>query len=114
MRQTVSFAVMLALVLVGAALTAPASAVDGKAIFLAQKCETCHAVSTAGIEATTKSDKMKGPDLVGTVQAHDRTWVTEYIKKAVDKDGKKHVKEFKGTDEELNAVVDFLEAQKKG
>jgi cytochrome c5 len=105
---------MLALVLVGVALSTPASAVDGKAIFQAQKCDTCHSVSTAAIEATTKSDKMKAGDLVGVVQAHDRAWVTDYIKKVADKDGKKHTKEFKGTDEELNAIVDFLEAQKKG
>jgi hypothetical protein len=31
---------------------------DGKEIFLAQKCDLCHTVSSAGIEAKTKSDKM--------------------------------------------------------
>ena len=91
----------------------PAAALDGKAIFLAQKCDTCHSVSTAGIVATTKSEKMKGPDLVGVVQAHEPAWIADFVHKKVDKDGKKHAKEFKGTEEELTALIDWLAAQKK-
>ena len=45
---------------VGAADEAP-----GKAAFVANKCNLCHAVSSAAVEATTKSEKMKGPDLKG-------------------------------------------------
>jgi cytochrome c2 len=97
-----------ALVLAGVAYAA-----DGKAVFEAQKCGMCHAVSTAGIEATTKSEKMKGPDLAGCVQAHEAGWVAKYLKKEVDIEGKKHPKEFKGTEEEFTALVAFLEAQKK-
>lgn len=113
MRNLASYAAILALIVVGAALSAPASAVDGKEVFLAQKCNTCHSVSTAAIEATTKSEKMKGPDLVGVVQAHDTAWVSDFIQKKIDKEGKKHAKEFKGTAEELAAIVAWLESQKK-
>jgi cytochrome c2 len=97
-----------ALVLVGVAYAA-----DGKAVFEAQKCGMCHAVSTAGIEATTKSEKMKGPDLAGTVQAHEAGWVAKYLKKEVDLEGKKHPKELKSTEEEVAALVAWLETQKK-
>jgi cytochrome c5 len=98
-----------------AGLTASsAGAADGKAVFVAQKCDTCHSVSTAGIAATTKSEKMKGPDLVGVVQAHDRAFVADIVHKKINgPNGKKHVKEWKGTEEELQALIDFLEAQKK-
>ena len=76
MRQTLGFALSLVITLAMLALVysgpgvAPAAAqaakvLDGKQIFLAQKCNLCHAVSPAGIAATTKSEKMKGPDLVG-------------------------------------------------
>ena len=102
------------LMLAASWLATPARAADGKAVFQAQKCDTCHSVSTAGIAATTKSEKMKGPDLVGVVQAHDRAWVADVVHKKVNgPSGKKHVKEFKGTEEELQALIDFLEAQKK-
>jgi cytochrome c551/c552 len=102
----------LSLLVLGAIfLVAPVVAEgDGKAVFEAQKCDLCHSVSSAGIEATTKSDKMKGPDLVNLT--HDAEWLTKYLKKEVDKDGKQHTKPFKGTDEELEALVDWLLAQK--
>ena len=101
-------------VLTASFLAAPSRAADGKAVFQAQKCDTCHAVSTADIAATTKSEKMKGPDLVGVVQAHDRAYVADVVRKKINtSDGKKHVKEWKGTEEELQALIDFLEAQKK-
>lgn len=96
-----------------AAIATAATAADGKEVFLAQKCNVCHAVSTAGIEATTKSEKMKGPDLVGTIQAHGADTMVKYLKKEVDLNGKKHPKEMKATDEEIQAMIAFLEAQKK-
>jgi mono/diheme cytochrome c family protein len=92
---------------------APVQAIDGKETFLAQKCNTCHSVSSAGIEATTKSEKMKGPDLVGVVQAHDPAWISDFVHRRIEKDGKKHSKEYKGTDEELAAIVDWLKTQTK-
>jgi len=95
------------------ALAASGAAPDGKDVFLGQKCNMCHSVSTAGIERTTKSEKMKGPDLVGVLQAHDRQWVTDFIEKKSELDGKKHMKEFSGTADELKALLDWLEVQKK-
>jgi mono/diheme cytochrome c family protein len=110
----VVFALVAALPTGAAPLPAGEGGMDGKAIFLAQKCDLCHGVSTAGIEAKTKSDKMKGPDLVGVVTAeHDAEWIAQYLKKAADLDGKKHSKGFTGTDEELAALIDWLAAQKK-
>ena len=97
-----------------AAAPAPgADAPDGKALFLAQKCNTCHSISTAGIEATTKSEKMKGPDLVGVVAEKGAEWTTQYLKKLVDLNGKKHGKEVKLSDGEMATLVGWLEQQKK-
>lgn len=86
-------------------------ATDGKAIFLAQKCNMCHDVSTAGIAATTKSEKMKGPDLVNLT--HDAATIEAYLKKAGKIDGKDHKMAWKGTDAELDALVAWLLKQKK-
>jgi mono/diheme cytochrome c family protein len=99
------------------AAAAPAAdgggAPDGKAVFVAQKCNTCHAVSTAGIEATTKSDKMKGPDLVGLAADHDAAALAAYLKKETKIDDKAHRTAFKGSDAELDALVAWLLKQKK-
>lgn len=84
---------------------------DGKQIFLAQKCNMCHSISTAGIEATTKSEKMKGPDLVNL--KHDAKLLNGYLRKTADINGKKHTKGFTGTDEELGALIAWMQKQKK-
>ena len=85
---------------------------DGKQIFLAQKCNLCHMVSTAGIEATTQSEKMKGPDLVGESK-RDAKLLNGYLSKTADINGKKHMKQFMGSDEEIGALIAWLQMQKK-
>ncbi len=98
-------------------LTLPAAAFDnhvnGKKVFEAEKCSMCHALSNLGIEATTKSDKLKGPDLVDVSKRYEGDWLAKYLKKEADKDGKSHTKPFKGSDEELQALVDWLLEQKR-
>jgi cytochrome c5 len=94
------------------AASAPA-APDGKTIFLAQKCNLCHSVSAAGIERLTKSEKVAGPDLTTATAQHDKAFLTRFLKKEEMVDGKKHGKEWKGTDAELGAVIDWLKEPKK-
>ena len=88
------------------------AALDGKAIFLAQKCNLCHGVSSAGITQT--SDKVKAPDLAGKVKAADAPKLIKFLRKLEPggEKNKKHAKEFKGTDEEAQAVLDWLATQK--
>ncbi len=107
---TSALAAGTALVFLGAA--APARALDGKAIFLAQKCNLCHSVSSADITQT--SAKMKAPDLTGKVTAAEVPKLIRFVRKLEPGGEKKknHSKEFKGTDEEIQAVMDWLVAQK--
>jgi mono/diheme cytochrome c family protein len=117
MKQTITFAlsILVMVVLLAALYSGPAAGqagkLDGKAIFLAQKCNMCHSVPTAGIEKTTKSEKMAGPDLVNVKE--DAAALTKYLRKQADLKGKKHVKAFTGSDEELGALVAWIQAQKK-
>lgn len=92
---------------------ADSGGMDGKAIFLAQKCDLCHSVPTAGIEAKMKSEKMRGPDLVNLGAERDAAWLKQYLKKEVDLDGKKHGKAFTAGDAELDTLVAWLLDQKK-
>lgn len=72
------------------------------------KCNMCHSVAAAGIEAKTSSEKMKGPDLSGFETKKSFAELASFIKKNSQLDGKDHKKSFKGSDEELRAIVDWL------
>ncbi|MFN7963962.1 MAG: c-type cytochrome [Thermoanaerobaculia bacterium] len=90
-----------------------AAAPDGKAVFLAQKCNNCHAIQTAGIEAKAQNEKLRGPDLGGVVEKLDPALVGKYVRKQEKIEGKLHKFEFKGTDDELKVLIDWLKVQKK-
>lgn len=118
MRWTSLFSLalfLLAGLLVGAVLStlpvpvhAQGSDLDGKEVFLAQKCNMCHGVASAGIEAKAKSEKMKGPDLDGCCADEDAAALGAFLKKETEVDGAKHKGSFKGSDEELAALIDWL------
>ena len=93
-----------------ASSSAAKGTLDGKQIFMSQKCNTCHAVSSASITATTK---VKGGDLAGLANKEDAAWLGKYLRKEGDKKGKKHAKAFTGSDEELGALIAWLQKQEK-
>lgn len=83
---------------------------DGKQIFLSQKCETCHTVSSAQVKAT---GKIKAPDLTGVATNLDAAWLAKFLRKQEKtKAGKQHLKAFTGSDEELGALISWLQEQK--
>ena len=83
-------------------------ALDGQALFTdTHKCNMCHGVPAADIEAKMKSEKMKGPELGGKLEK-ELEEIAAYVRKESEIDGVTHKKEFKGTDEELQAIVDWL------
>ena len=85
----------------------------GQVLFEQNRCNMCHSVSTAGIEAKAKSEKMRGPDLVGVVAEKGAEWTTKFIKHEVKLDGNTHKKAYKGSDEDLKTIVDWLGQQQK-
>lgn len=118
-----SFASVMALaagpILALAFLSAPAvsastpnsvSMSDGKALFLENKCTSCHSVTAKGVEGK-KPDK--AVDLSKVTDAKD--FLAKFLKKEVtktDADGKdaKHKKGWKGTDEDLDAIIGWLKS----
>ena len=110
MRIGITF---LAIAFLCAPLAAEEATTEGQELFMASKCNLCHAVSTVEIEAKTTSDKMLGPDLVNLEQRHeDFAWLAQYVKQDAEMEGVKHKKGFKGTDEELQAILEWLAEQK--
>lgn len=88
-----------------------AAAPDGKAVFLAQKCNLCHSISAASIEHTMKSSK--APDLSGVGADHDAAWIEKVATKKEKVDGKDHPKMFTGTPAELKALSGWLAGMKQ-
>jgi mono/diheme cytochrome c family protein len=82
---------------------------DGKALFLENKCTSCHSVTAKGVEGA-KPDK--AIDISKVTDSED--FLTKYLKKEVTKDvdGKasKHKKSWKGSDEDLAAIIGWLKS----
>ncbi len=79
---------------------------EGKGLFLKYKCTTCHAVEVAGVEARQED---KAPDLSAagsTITSQE--WAKEYLLRKTDKDGKKHKKPYKGSEKDLETIVEWL------
>jgi mono/diheme cytochrome c family protein len=86
---------------------------DGKQVFLDKNCNMCHAVSTAEIEAKTRSQAMLGPDLATDARELTEERMVAYLKREADLEGKRHPRAFTGTQEELNALVTWIQQQQQ-
>jgi len=90
---------------------------DGKSIFLTSKCNTCHAIQSLGIARTTvptSSTQKVPPDLSTVGSRHNADWISRWLQKKEELNGAKHLKMFKGTDEELASLSTWLSSLKKG
>ena len=47
----------------------------GQTALVENKCNMCHAIEAAGVERTSKSDKMKGADLSTVGDEPDVAWI---------------------------------------
>ena len=81
---------------------------EGRAAFDANKCVMCHGVAAEDLKPKAKSEKMLGPDLSGFKSEVELPKMLAYMRGESAIDGAKHKKPFKGTDEELQAIFDWL------
>ena len=102
-------------VFTGAALiaepTAPPAFEDGKDTYV-KHCGECHGVKVAEIKPTTKNAADRGADLTGIGEKYQSDWIKKYVMEEAEIEGKSHKKKFKGSDEELQVLVDWLLEQK--
>lgn len=96
------------LFLAGTALAQDADADAGKKAFMDADCNRCHDVESHDISATIASERMKGPDLSQIGAEHDAEWIVDYVKREVQLEGKNHRLPWKGSDEELQTIADWL------
>lgn len=76
------------------------------------KCVKCHSVTSKEIPTTSKKDPSEISDLSETGKKNDAEWLTKYLKKEIEKDGKKHKMKFKGDEAQLKAMVAWLSSLK--
>jgi mono/diheme cytochrome c family protein len=86
----------------------------GKAVFLGQKCNQCHGIAALGIAATVKSESLRGPDLSEVGGRRTAKWIEGWLRRQETIEGKKHKKQYTGTDAQLADLVAFLGTLKKG
>ena len=77
---------------------------DGQQIFTDSKCTKCHSVESLEIV----SSKDEPLDLSNIGADKDAEFLKKYLVKEETMNDKKHKTKFKGSDEELNTLVDWL------
>jgi cytochrome c551/c552 len=77
---------------------------DGKQIFVNNKCSMCHTITSAGIESK-KSDAV---DLSAVGKDQTVEFLMKFLKKEAKLNDKDHKSSFKGSDEDLKTLVDWL------
>ncbi|HOK14308.1 MAG TPA: c-type cytochrome [Candidatus Kapabacteria bacterium] len=78
---------------------------DGKTVFTEQKCDMCHSINSLGIASKKKSGAI---DLSNAAVEGDAEFFAKYLKKETDLKGKKHPAQFKGSDEDLTILTEWL------
>jgi len=82
--------------------------IEGRIAFDENKCLMCHGVAAEDLKPKAKSEKMLGPDLSGFKSETELPKTAAYMRGEIAIEGAKHKKPFKGTDEELQAIIDWL------
>jgi cbb3-type cytochrome oxidase cytochrome c subunit len=93
--------------------TAPAAAAPGKTAFVDQKCNRCHSILSEKVELTAggyvkSKEKNIPPDLSGVGAKHPAEWIFKYVKRTETREGVKHAGVYRGNDEQLKLLSEWL------
>lgn len=92
----------------------PILSADPKEIYKTYKCTKCHSMKIENIEPL-EEELMKGKKIVdhsGVGLKYSSEWIKRWLLKQEEKDGKKHKIKFKGTEEELEILSEWLSEKK--
>jgi mono/diheme cytochrome c family protein len=104
---------LLLLTLTGAHSYALASAPAGRVLFDDQKCAKCHTIASQGIDRSGAPPQGKlPPDLSAVGTKHTADWMQQWLMKTIEMNGKKHMKKFTGSDDELKTLTNWLASLK--
>ena len=119
MKQPFTITIALTIFFLLAIVTAGPLSGDKKEdplrIFKSNGCTTCHSivalditVSKSAEDEAKEDDDLEPPDLSAVGTRHDAQWISKFIAKKIDKDGKKHKRRFKGSNEERRSLATWL------
>lgn len=115
MNRFIGFIILCFILVSASSFSVSQNTKDGKKLFTSiHQCNECHAASAEQIFAETHNSKDFGSDLSG-FKTENGNMLASFLRKKTAMNGSRHKKEFKGTDEELKAIIDWLgslEAQK--
>lgn len=93
--------------LLGAASVSYSQDDPGKKLFLDSKCNGCHSVESQDIEALRKNSK--APDMSNAGEMiPSAEWAKKFVMREEEKDGKKHMRPWKGSEKDLGQIIDWL------
>jgi cbb3-type cytochrome oxidase cytochrome c subunit len=108
------FFVLLTILLLFVQSAGAAEDAPGKKIFLANKCNTCHSITSDGIQKTMKTTPKKVPPDLSTIgDTRTADWIVKYLKKTETINKVKHAKTWTGKDEDLTVLAKWLAEHKK-
>jgi cytochrome c553 len=81
---------------------------EGKKLFIEKKCNLCHSVEVTGIESKMKD----GVDLSKVGDKYDAEFLAKYLTKKETINDEEHKIILKGTEEEINAITEWLSSLK--
>ncbi len=107
MKNVIAYILFLFFIvaLYGAAFASAGDEPAGKKVFVDAKCNTCHAVQSVKID--TKSKK-PAADLSTVGSKHKADFMKKYLVKQEKMNEKAHPVAFKGSDEDLKKLSDWL------
>ena len=110
MKKLISVAVAFMFLAAAFSVTAAdAAKADGKAVFEASKCGTCHFVPKAEVgKKPAEGKENKAPNLPVADTKYDAATLAKYLQKTEAINGKKHMAAFKGTDAELTTLATWI------
>jgi cytochrome c len=80
-------------------------------LFEDKKCNMCHSIDSQKV--TKKMASSKAPDLSDVGSTRDAAWITKWLNKEVELNGKKHMGTWNGTPEEQKTLTEWLASLKK-
>ena len=111
MKNIFSFTLLVALSLIVApkSFAQEEKKSDGLKIFAESKCTSCHSLEAVGIK---KKPNQKPPDLSNAASVGTPEFIGKYLQKTEVKNGRKHLVSFKGSDEDLKTLTEWLVTDK--
>ncbi len=83
----------------------------GKKVFMDSKCTTCHTVQSQAITMKTTKKNMVDLSSVGTV--YQANFIEKFLTKQEKIEDKSHPQAFKGSDEQLEQLAEWLTSLKQ-